>query len=87
LQLKQIQVESYAGGKADETPRRVLIAGEWLEVVEVVDRWHQTESRLGWPRADYFKILDPCGGLHLLKHDLEEDLWFLVRSWSVPEPR
>lgn len=82
MQLTAIQVESYAGHKADETPRRMLWEGEWVEVGEVLDRWHQVESRPEWPRADYFKVrgADQCE--YLLKHDLESDEWYLGRRWG-----
>jgi hypothetical protein len=75
--LATIYVECYAGHKADETPRRFLWEGEWIEVVEVVDRWHQIENRPEWPRADYFKVrgADHCD--YLLKHDLQVDTWQL----------
>ena len=37
--LIPIQVECYAGAKADETPRRFTWEGQTIEVDEVVDRW------------------------------------------------
>jgi hypothetical protein len=39
MQLDPIPVESYAGHKADETPRRFLIGSQWMEIVEVIDCW------------------------------------------------
>lgn len=82
MQLTAIRVESYAGHKADETPRRMLWEGEWIEVEEVLDRWHQVESQPEWPRADYFKVrgADQCE--YLVKHDLESDEWYLGRRWG-----
>ena len=80
MQLDSIQVECYAGHKADETPWRFLIESEWIEVKEVLDRWHQVESRPEWPRADYFKVLGSDQCEYLLKHDLESDAWFLGRG-------
>ena len=77
MKLTPIQVECYAGCKADETPRRFLWGGQSLEVVEVVDRWYQVESLPEWPRANYFKVrgADQCE--YLLKHDLESEAWYL----------
>jgi len=79
--LREIQVESYAGSKADETPRRFCHEGTWVDVAEVLDRWHQVHSLPEWPRADYFKVADVAGRCFLLKHDLEEDHWYLGKQW------
>ncbi len=56
MRLIPIEVECYAGHKADETPRRFVVDEQRLEVEEVVDRWYQVESLPEWPRADYFKV-------------------------------
>lgn len=79
--LIPIQVECYAGSKADETPRRFVWEERLIEVGEILDRWYQVESLPEWPRADYFKVrsLEPRD--YLLKHDLESDEWFLGKVW------
>ncbi|HWH68060.1 MAG TPA: DUF6504 family protein [Candidatus Sulfotelmatobacter sp.] len=79
--LVPIQVECYAGAKADETPRRLTWQGRTREVTEVLDRWYQVESKPEWPRADYFKVRAGEGRDYLLKHDLESDEWFLGKQW------
>jgi hypothetical protein len=79
--LHPIQVECYAGHKADETPRRFLREGVWVEIEEVVDRWYQVESLPEWPRAEYFKVRGTEQREYLLKHDQEVDEWFLGRRW------
>ena len=81
MKLIPIQIECYAGAKADETPRRFSCGERLIQITEVVDRWHQVESQPEWPRADYFKVrgADQCE--YLLKHDLEADEWFLGKSW------
>lgn len=81
MKLTPIQVECYAGAKADETPRRFTWEGRTVEVGEVLDRWYQVESRPEWPRADYFKVRGEDGRNYLLKHDLESDEWFLGQQW------
>ncbi len=80
MRLTPIQVECYAGGKADEAPRRFTWEERTLEVGEVLDRWYQVESKPEWPRADYFKVRAE-DGQYLLKHDLESDEWFLGQQW------
>jgi hypothetical protein len=81
MKLIPIQVECYAGAKADETPRRFIRQGRTIEVGEVLDRWHQVESKPEWPRADYFKVRAVDEREYLLKHDLESDDWFLGQQW------
>jgi hypothetical protein len=76
MTLTLIRVESYAGARADETPRRFALQGRSIEVLEVLDRWYQVESKPEWPRADYFKVRGDDGSDYLLKHDLESDEWF-----------
>jgi hypothetical protein len=81
MRLIPLQVECYAGSKADETPRRFMWETQTIEVAEVLDRWHQIESQPEWPRADYFKVRALDEHAYLLKHDLESDEWFLGRQW------
>ncbi len=81
MKLTPIQVECYAGAKADETPRRFIWEGRTIEVGEVLDRWYQVESKPEWPRADYFKVRGVEGREYLVKHDLESDEWFLGQQW------
>ena len=81
MQLLPIQVECYAGAKADETPRRFVWEGQSVEVVETLDRWHQVESKPEWPRAEYFKVRGADQHAYLLKHDLESDEWYLGHQW------
>jgi hypothetical protein len=81
MRLVLIQVECCAGGKADEAPRRFNWEERTIEVGEVVDRWHQVESKPEWPRADYFRVRAADKREYLLKHDLESDEWFLGRRW------
>ena len=81
MRLVPIEVECYAGAKADETPRRFNLEGHIIEVGEVTDRWYQVESKPEWPRADYFKVMALDQRQFLLKHDLESDEWFLGQQW------
>jgi len=81
MRLTPIQVECYAGMKADETPRRFTWEEQSIEVAEVLYRWFQIESKPEWPRADYFKVRGGDGREYLLKHDLEYGAWFLGKAW------
>jgi hypothetical protein len=79
--LVPIQVECYAGYKADETPRRFHWEQAWIEVVEVLDRWYQGAGNPEWPRSDYFKLAGADGHHYLVKHDQESDEWFFLKRW------
>ena len=81
MELIPTDVQCHAGYKADETPRRFFWTDQWLDVSEVVDRWHQGDRDPEWPTADYFKVIDGDGREFLLKHDLESDDWYL---WTSP---
>ena len=73
MRLIPVQVECYAGARADESPRRFILEGHTIEIREVLDRWYQVESKAEWPRADYFKVSAADRREYLLKHDLESD--------------
>jgi len=81
MRLIPIKVESRAEAKADETPRRFTWEDREIEVEEILDRWHQVESKPEWPRANYFKVRGVDHHEYLLKHDLESDEWYLGRVW------
>ncbi|HEX6261440.1 MAG TPA: MFS transporter [Actinomycetota bacterium] len=42
--LREIEVRAYAGGRADETPREVVIDGTRLTVAEVERSWHEERA-------------------------------------------
>lgn len=76
-----VQVECYAGHKADESPRRFLCESTCVEVKEILDRWYQGDRDPEWPIADYFKVLGDDGGEYLLSHIQNSDQWFLENWW------
>ncbi len=79
--LTLIQVEFYAGHKADESPSRFYWQDRWIEVAEIADRWYQGSEDPEWPMADYFKVSDDHSHLYLLKHDRESAEWYMAREW------
>lgn len=68
-----LQVECYAGYKADERPLRFR-SGErdslTFEVVEVLDQWYGIDCRC-------FKVLADDGNTYILRHNEKEDEWLL----------
>jgi hypothetical protein len=67
----QINVECYAGHRAEETPRRFLMGDQTFEITQVLDCWLGPDHR-------YFKVQTDDGGIYILRHDLEHDLWELT---------
>ena len=66
-----IRVESYAGHRGEETPRRFHIGERRIEVVEVIDRWHAPDHR-------YFKIKGDDLATYILRHDMGAARWELT---------
>jgi len=68
--VKQVEVECYAGYRADERPARLKLGGQTLEVVEVEDRWYS-------PGETYFRVRVEGGDRYVLKHVEAQDVWSL----------
>ena len=77
--LIPIEVEIYAGHRADETPRAFSLAGQRFLVRDVVDRWYQAGRDPTAPSASYFRVRTSDGEVFLLKRDNEAPEWFLAR--------
>ncbi len=67
----EFQVECYAGYRADETPRRLIIGGRPVLVISVVDRWATPDYR-------YFKVEGDDGCAYTLRQRSEDGKWELV---------
>jgi len=57
----KIEVDCYAGYKADEKPRRFRLHGHEYLVGECLDRWHG-------PDHEFFKVLASDGNTYILRH-------------------
>ena len=55
-----VEVECYAGYRAEETPRRWRLGTRQIEIADVVDRWQTPHHR-------YFKVRDTDGELFVLR--------------------
>ena len=68
-----LQVECYAGYRADERPLRFTMGsagGRTYEVKEILDQWQGVGYRC-------FKVRADDGNLYILRHQEEEDSWTL----------
>ncbi|QXE92760.1 DUF6504 family protein [Geomonas subterranea] len=68
---ERVRVTCYAGYKADERPTAFIWRDRTFTVTGVLDRWYDRDG-------NYFMVQVEDGGRHLLRHDLNEDLWELV---------
>lgn len=66
--MREIQVECYAGHRADERPVRFVLRGRTFEVQEVEDRWYS-------PGATFFRVIVEDGNRYVLRHDEAQDTW------------
>ena len=69
----RVQVESYAGWKAEERPVRFRLNEREYLVEEVVDQWYG-------PEHVFFKVCADDGNMYILRHltSVPEGDWELV---------
>jgi len=71
-----VHVECYAGGRGEETPRRLFWRDHW-QPVTVLEHW-LSESTHGGARVRGFRVRLATGQEGVLQHDEALDLW----CWS-----
>jgi hypothetical protein len=64
----RIHVVTYAGYRADESPRAFSLGARRVEIVEELDRWLDPEHR-------YFKVRGDDGDTYILRYDVPSDAW------------
>ncbi len=69
-EVKRVEVECYAGYRADERPVRLRLGEESLEVREVEDRWYS-------PGETFFRVRVANGDRYVLRHVDAQDTWSL----------
>jgi hypothetical protein len=67
----RVDVECYAGYRAEETPRALRLGERRVAVVEVIDRWLGPDHR-------YFKLRGDDGATYIVRWDSERDEWELT---------
>jgi hypothetical protein len=79
-----VLVESHAGHRADEAPRRFLGPEGYCEIEEVLDRWYQAELDPRRPITNYYKVRLAGGAVLLLAHEPTADAWYLCQRTQGP---
>lgn len=75
--LFEIKVESHAGYKSGEYPKRFYWDDFCFEIEEIMDRWYQGELNPEFSPANYFKVRTSNQKIFILKNETESDRWFL----------
>lgn len=68
--MLSLQVECYAGYRAEQRPNRFTLRGTTFEITDVEDQWYE-------PSATYFRVRAGDGNLYILRHDELKDIWTL----------
>ena len=66
--MKPVEVECYAGYRADERPLRLRLGEQSFEVAEVEDRWYS-------PGETFFRVRLANGDMYVLRHVEAQDTW------------
>jgi len=67
----EIQVECYAGYRADQYPQRFTLGQRVIKVEAVIDQWRGVDYR-------YFKLRGDDGAIYILHHDEKGGRWALT---------
>ena len=72
-----VQVQCYAGRKADERPVRFRIGDRDHVVEEIVEQWYGPDDSFYRVRADDQKV-------YLLRHHMSSDTWSTEEAQKLP---
>jgi hypothetical protein len=65
-----VDVQCYAGRKADERPVSFQLGLHKYMVDELIDQWYGPDDK-------FFKVCGDDGNLYILRHNLKADEWIL----------
>jgi hypothetical protein len=66
-----VQVQCYAGRKADERPVRFQIGDRDILVGEIIEQWYG-------PDDSFYRVVGDDGNLYLLRHGASTGTWSIV---------
>ncbi len=78
MELIPINVACHSGFKADEYPKSFTWDHIEFEIVEIIDRWYESYYKSTSKNVNYYKVKTKLAGYYMLKHEKENDRWFLV---------
>ena len=71
VQGERIEVQCYAGYKADERPVSFSLDTDKRIVEDIIDQWYGEDHT-------YFKVVADDHKVYILRHEREQDIWTLV---------
>ncbi len=83
--FEEIEVESYAGYKGQESPRGFVYQGKRYEVSEILDRWFEGGMDPQDLQHNYFKVKTITGEIFLIRYTPRFEAWTLCRQVPVPK--
>ncbi len=84
--FEDIEVESYAGYKGEESPRVIHYQEKRYEVSDILDRWYEGGLDPRDLRHNYFKIKTDTDEVLLIRYTPRFERWTLCRQVSTPAP-
>jgi protein-tyrosine phosphatase len=78
--FEPIEVVSYEGYKANESPRSFEWAGRNFKVVKIVDRWYEGGLGDGADIKDYFRVNTDDGDTHIIRYNRLSDDWAIRKA-------
>ncbi|MEW6418650.1 MAG: hypothetical protein AB1480_11080 [Nitrospirota bacterium] len=72
---KRIEVITYSGYRAEESPRAFMLNGEKIEVVRILDMWIE-EGDEDRTRKRFFKVKGSDGYTHKIYYNEKIMTWF-----------
>jgi hypothetical protein len=73
---KKISVIAYSGYRGEETPKKIILHGDQMEVVEILDRWVE-EGSVNRATKRFFRAKGSEGTVHKIYYDDGKLEWFL----------
>ena len=72
---EQITVAAYSGCRVEESPRELILHGNKVEVVEILNAWIEegAESR---SLKRFFEVKGDDGSIHKIHYDEDKKKWF-----------
>ncbi len=75
----RIKVECYSGLKAELYPKYFHWDNNKFEIYEIADRWYQGNKNPDFPASNYYKVETTLGQEFIIKHELDDDEWYLCQ--------